>query len=235
VDNTSNVTWDNHDGISDISALKDLTNLTTLYLGGNAISDISVLKNLTNLTHLSLSYNEISDISVLQYLPNLTLGPFDLDGNPVTSSESLSAFEQYRLDKNVTLTNYDAQYDIDRNVGKLFWFSDFGVAELSDYYHYGYSGLEAEYFCIEVTPGAKAGEDYKMGSYSDKWYIYADRDSFSALFDELKEYKADGKSVGVNFVCQIAPKHYDSGKATATLTYYDFQVSDTSSSRVFWK
>ena len=59
--------------ISDISALANLTNLQTLNLSGNSISDIGALANLTNLTELNLSGNKIiSDISALGGLTNLT-------------------------------------------------------------------------------------------------------------------------------------------------------------------
>ena len=59
--------------ISDLSPLKDLTNLIELDLHRNQrISDVSPLKNLTNLRHLSLRGNRISDMSPLKDLPNLT-------------------------------------------------------------------------------------------------------------------------------------------------------------------
>jgi small GTP-binding protein len=58
--------------ISNISSLKDLRNLTHLYLHTNRISDISSLKDLRNLTCLDLHDNQISDISSLTDLKNLT-------------------------------------------------------------------------------------------------------------------------------------------------------------------
>jgi len=58
--------------ISDISSLRDLKNLTELYLSYNQISDISSLRDLKNLTRLGLQYNQISDISSLRDLKNLT-------------------------------------------------------------------------------------------------------------------------------------------------------------------
>jgi small GTP-binding protein len=60
-------------GISDISFLKELKNLTTLDLSHNQISDYSFLKELKNLTTLYLSYDHISDISFLKELKNLTM------------------------------------------------------------------------------------------------------------------------------------------------------------------
>ena len=74
------------------------------------------------------------------------------------------------------LTNKDAQYDKYGNLGKNFMIS--GVAELDDYYNWGYRGFESAFFCINIRPNG--------GNYSDEWYIYASRDNFSKLFDELK-------------------------------------------------
>ena len=74
--------------ISDVSPLKNLTNLTKLRLGTNRkISDVSPLKNLTNLTWLDLDDNRISDVSPLQVLTNLTY--LDLDGNRISDVSPL--------------------------------------------------------------------------------------------------------------------------------------------------
>ena len=72
--------------ISDISALANLTNLQTLDLSGNGISDISALKSLTNLQTLNLSSNNISDISALGNLTNLQT--LNLSGNKIISDIS---------------------------------------------------------------------------------------------------------------------------------------------------
>lgn len=59
--------------ISDISALSELKNLTTLSLTNISASDISALSELKNLTLLSIiSSSAVSDISALAELPNLT-------------------------------------------------------------------------------------------------------------------------------------------------------------------
>ncbi len=57
--------------ISDISLLSGMTNLETLWLGGNKITDISALASLINLERLSLQSNSISDISPLAGLTKL--------------------------------------------------------------------------------------------------------------------------------------------------------------------
>ena len=52
--------------LADVSALKDLTNLTYLHIAFNyTISDITPLQNLTNLMHLQLDHNIISDVTPL--------------------------------------------------------------------------------------------------------------------------------------------------------------------------
>ena len=68
--------------ISDMSPLKDLTKLTWLSLRGNRISDMSPLKDLTNLTYLHIGYNKISDVSPLKNLINLTF--LNLDANEIS-------------------------------------------------------------------------------------------------------------------------------------------------------
>ena len=74
--------------ISDVSPLKNLTNLTKLRLGTNRkISDVSPLKNLTNLTFLDIDSNQISDVSPLKVLTNLTW--LDLDDNRISDVSSL--------------------------------------------------------------------------------------------------------------------------------------------------
>ena len=73
--------------ISDVSPLKNLTNLTFLDIDSNQISDVSPLKNLTNLTWLDLDDNRISDVSPLQVLTNLTY--LDLDGNRISDVSPL--------------------------------------------------------------------------------------------------------------------------------------------------
>jgi hypothetical protein len=57
--------------ISDLTPLKGLTNLETLWLYKNQISDLSPLKGLTNLKSLDLERNQISDLSPLAGLTNL--------------------------------------------------------------------------------------------------------------------------------------------------------------------
>jgi Leucine-rich repeat (LRR) protein len=59
-------------GIESLEGMQNLTNLTTLSLGGNQIVDIGPLQNLTNLTTLSLYDNNINNISGLSGLTSLT-------------------------------------------------------------------------------------------------------------------------------------------------------------------
>ena len=80
--------WLTGNAITDLSALCDLTNLTDLVLFGNAITDISALSNLTNLIHLNLNHNTVSDISVLSNLTNLEW--LFLADNTITDISALS-------------------------------------------------------------------------------------------------------------------------------------------------
>ncbi|PWW02498.1 hypothetical protein DFQ01_109123 [Paenibacillus cellulosilyticus] len=93
-------------------------------------------------------------------------------------TESLTKVEKYMKSNNISLTAKDVQFDMVNNLDKNFVLA--GTAELDDYYNYGFdSDMEADYFCVRVTP-----ED---GSYSDRWYLYFHRDSFNALFEKLKQ------------------------------------------------
>jgi len=71
-------------GISDLSPLSGLTNLTKLTL-----IDVSPLAELTNLSMLILSSNQITDVSSLARLTNL-FGLF-LEGNAIPSDSSANA------------------------------------------------------------------------------------------------------------------------------------------------
>ena len=91
-------------GITDLSGLEHLTNLTELFLHGNQISDISPLASLTNLTGLGLNSNEISNISPLSNLTNLTF--LNLYGNqisdisPLVENSGLGVGDEVDLRKN---------------------------------------------------------------------------------------------------------------------------------------
>ena len=67
--------------ICDISALKELKNLTVLDLANNSIRDISAVLGLTNLKALGLGNNNISDISVVSELSNLEA--LVIEDNPI--------------------------------------------------------------------------------------------------------------------------------------------------------
>ncbi|WP_455715720.1 leucine-rich repeat domain-containing protein [Anaerosporobacter sp.] len=73
---------------TDLSPLKKLTKLKSLYASRCGISDISVLNNMINMEDLLLSNNNISDISVLRHMENLNF--LGLDSNSITNIESLS-------------------------------------------------------------------------------------------------------------------------------------------------
>ena len=98
-------------------------------------------------------------------------------------------FEEYIKEHNVTLNNLDVQYDQENNYDVDFTLK--GTAKLSDYYNYGYDGVEGTHFCLEVTPTG--------GSYSDTWYIYCERGSFNKVFEKAK----DEGSISVRMVCRI--------------------------------
>ena len=70
----------------------------------------------------------------------------------------------------------EVQYD---KYGHLFDnFIITGTAELDDYYNWGYENYEYGYFCINIRPTG--------GTYSDEWYVYANRKTFSDLYESLQ-------------------------------------------------
>lgn len=74
--------------ISDITPLSSLVNLTELYLTKNKISDITPLSGLVNLTKLEISDNQISDLKPLKNLTNLT--ELNLSRNQISDISALS-------------------------------------------------------------------------------------------------------------------------------------------------
>lgn len=75
-------------GISDITPLKAMSNLTYLSANGNRIVDLSPLSGLTRLARLLLVNNGITDITPLAGLKNLT--NLNLDGNAISDFSPLS-------------------------------------------------------------------------------------------------------------------------------------------------
>lgn len=115
-------------GIRNISALKELTNLTQLNLFGNNISDISPLGGLKNLTNLWLGNNNISDISALSGLKNLQLLWI---GNGISDISPLSG-----LTNLVDLTLQSNQISDISALGKLtnlrvLWLGDNNISDIS--------------------------------------------------------------------------------------------------------
>jgi hypothetical protein len=99
-------------------------------------------------------------------------------------------WKESKLNQNVTLDNKDVQYNMKNNLNQ--YFSLEGSAELDDYYNYGFNtSLEEDYFCLSVTPSG--------GSYSDRWYIYCNKESFQEVFDET----IDNGSISVKMICAI--------------------------------
>ncbi|WP_125763773.1 MucBP domain-containing protein [Levilactobacillus mulengensis] len=66
---TDEAPYQNFGNIKNVSPLKNLTSLKTLWLSNNQISDVSPLAGLTNLTELRLHDNFIADFSSLKNIP----------------------------------------------------------------------------------------------------------------------------------------------------------------------
>ena len=92
--NLTLLTLDNNTGVSDVSPLAALTQLTDLSLFNTAVSDVSPLANLTQLTGLELGYTAVSDVSPLAALTQLTFlslgGPAVSDVSPLANLTQLT-------------------------------------------------------------------------------------------------------------------------------------------------
>ena len=82
-------------GISDITPLRHLKKLSTLYLDHNRITDISALKGLERLSHLYVGHNRISDLSALREIPNLT--ELTLDANQIKDVTSVRSLKRLMI------------------------------------------------------------------------------------------------------------------------------------------
>ena len=71
--------------VTDLSPLKDLTNLERLDLEDTQVSDLSPLEGLTNLKALVLDQTQVTDLSSLKGLTNLKW--VILEGTPVSKEE----------------------------------------------------------------------------------------------------------------------------------------------------
>ena len=101
-------------------------------------------------------------------------------------------------------TAREVQYDKWGHFGDNFIIE--GTAELDDYYNYGYKNYEYGYFCINIRPSG--------GTYSDEWYVYANRKTFSDLYESLQ-----GGSKSVTLVAELI--YVDTGSNNmATLVDY---------------
>ncbi len=85
-------------------------------------------------------------------------------------------------------THKDVKYDPMSYLGKYFVIS--GTAELDDYYNYDYSDLEFGYFCVCITPTG--------GGYTDRWYIYCDRNKYNSVLNYLK----GNETTEITMVCK---------------------------------
>ena len=99
------------------------------------------------------------------------------------------------------------RFDKANNNGTLFMMT--GTACLDDYYNYGYIDCEKTHFCIEFIPVGNTS--------SDRWFVYADRESFESLYSTL--FNDDQKACV--FICKFnADKNGRSSSPLAELEDY---------------
>ena len=113
-----------------------------------------------------------------------------------TTETTPSARDEFNKKYGDLPTWKDVKYDPMSYIGKKFTITD-ATYELDDYYNYNYRDTEAKYFVFSAEP---------TGSYSDRWYVYADRKEFDWLFKQLKERNLKGNIV-VKAQFKEATKH----------------------------
>ena len=89
--------------LTDVTALKELTQLEWLYLGQNQLTNVKGLEKLTQLTTLGLGDNQLTDVKGLEKLTQLK--SLDLSGNQLTDVKGLEKLTQL---KTLYLHNYAA-------------------------------------------------------------------------------------------------------------------------------
>jgi hypothetical protein len=102
-----------------------------------------------------------------------------------TTETTPSARDEFNKKYGNLPTWKDVKYDPMSYIGKKFTITD-ATYELDDYYNYNYRDTEAKYFVFSAET---------TGSYSDRWYVYADRKEFDWLFKQLKERNLKGNIV----------------------------------------
>ena len=83
------------DEITDITPLKDMTQLRVLFLSGNQISDLTPLQGMTQLQRLHLFKNQICDLSPLHGMTQLQR--LVLDTNQISDLSPLKEMTQLRM------------------------------------------------------------------------------------------------------------------------------------------
>ena len=79
---------DDGSGLTDLTLLSGLTNLTTLNVSGTGLTDLTLLSGLTNLTTLNVSGTGLTDLTPLSGLTNLTT--LNVSGTGLTDLTPLS-------------------------------------------------------------------------------------------------------------------------------------------------
>ena len=122
----------------------------------------------------------------------------DIEYNYLDDPESL--VNSY--DEVLETTWKNASFDTQNNLQKPFFVR--GTAELSNYYNYKFTN-EQKFFCVELKP--------VDGDFSDKWFIYFDREEYKDVYDDL--ISNNNKTIEV--VAQIPQNAYEKGQGNMAL------------------
>lgn len=92
-------------------------------------------------------------------------------------------YNQLNESAGTTLTPKEVQYNMANHLDE--YFGILGIAELDDYYNYGWRDEEKNYFVISLQP-------YNTTSFKDRWYVYISRSTHEELYNSLL---SEGKQI----------------------------------------
>lgn len=180
--------------ISDVTALKNLAKLQELSIAGNNIQDISPVITLTGLTNLDASRNNISTISNIQ--SNQTIEKINLNYNNLQSLdgiEKLSNLQVLSASNNViekidNVSNLTKLYNLNLNKNSIS-----SISALSSCTSLEYLYLDANKI-ISVTPIESLNNLEKVTIYNQNYTIVIDKNyensdielTLTSLFTSIK-------------------------------------------------
>jgi len=139
--------------------------------------------------------NKASTQTTVTTTPVTTTPVTTTDDSSTPVDSLIPSIDVYMTKNNITLKAKDVQFDMVNNLDKNFGIE--GIASLGDYYNYGFTDNKNT-FCIKVNTD---------NTETNSWYLYCDRNSFTELYNILKE-----KNSYIVATCNISKNEYKTGQ-----------------------